>query len=152
MTNKEKAAEIISERIRAAIEGLFRGGVSYLRLDEHVDECTSATLAALTDAGCLSNMIPFTGPTDIDTPSSKALPDNIAISVFKVISAHSEAEVNDVSMISELKTDVGIDSLDIVEITMGLEELYNIEIPDNDTDDWVRVMDIVKYISSKVQA
>ena len=40
------------------------------------------------------------------------------------------------------------DSLDAVEIILGVEEEYGVEIPDEDADNFVTVGDIVKYIDS----
>ena len=46
--------------------------------------------------------------------------------------------------------DLGADSLDIVELVMGLEEEFGIEIPDADAEKVVTVGDVVEYIKENV--
>ena len=47
--------------------------------------------------------------------------------------------------------DLGIDSLDIVELVMALEEEFDMEIPDSDAEKVVTVGDVVEYIKENVQ-
>ncbi|GAA9589326.1 acyl carrier protein [Helicobacter pylori] len=47
---------------------------------------------------------------------------------------------------AEFVKDLGADSLDVVELTMELEEEFDIEIPDEQAEKIVNVGDIVKYI------
>lgn len=55
---------------------------------------------------------------------------------------------NDISMTSDLIDDLNADSLDIVEITMSVEEYFGIEIPDNKIETMRTVGDIVFYVDS----
>ncbi len=48
--------------------------------------------------------------------------------------------------------DLGADSLDVVELVMGLEEEFDIEIPDEDAEKIATVGDAVKYINDKTTA
>ena len=45
--------------------------------------------------------------------------------------------------------DLSADSLDIVELIMGLEEAFEMEIPDSDAEKIVTVGDVVDYIKDK---
>ncbi len=57
--------------------------------------------------------------------------------------------VEDESLITPTTTfidDLGSDSLDIVELIMGLEEEFDIEIPETDAEKIVSVADVVDYI------
>ena len=45
-------------------------------------------------------------------------------------------------------SDLGFDSLTIVEVVMELEDVFNIEIPDNDMDSFESVHDVIEYIKS----
>jgi acyl carrier protein len=45
-------------------------------------------------------------------------------------------------------TDLGADSLDVVELVMELEDNFGIQISDDDVEDITTVADIVKYIDS----
>ena len=46
--------------------------------------------------------------------------------------------------------DLGADSLDLVELIMGIEEEFNIEIPDGEAEKVVTVEDVVNYIKENV--
>lgn len=50
---------------------------------------------------------------------------------------------------SRLIDDLKADSLDVVELVMGLEERYGIDIPDEDLPSIKTVGDIIRYIESK---
>ena len=55
-----------------------------------------------------------------------------------------------VGMDASLSDDVGLDSLDTVELTLALEQRYGIEIPDSELEDLVTVGDAVHLIEKKV--
>lgn len=57
---------------------------------------------------------------------------------------------NDITANSVLR-EVGIDSLDSLEMVMELEDQFNIQIPDADARGFEKVDDIVKYISDKIK-
>jgi acyl carrier protein len=56
----------------------------------------------------------------------------------------------DVSEGSDLAKDLGLDSLDTVEMTLGLEERFGIEIPDTELEGVTTVGDAVTLIEKKV--
>ena len=56
-----------------------------------------------------------------------------------------------VKMDTDILKDLEADSLDAVEIILGVEEEYGFEIPDEDADKLVTVGDIVNYIDSHKQ-
>ena len=58
--------------------------------------------------------------------------------------------VEQITADSLLIEDLQADSLDIVELIMGLEERYDIEIPDEDLPSLRTVGSIVSYIESKL--
>lgn len=65
----------------------------------------------------------------------------------------AEAEV--LGDASEIKSDValneqGIDSLDVVNVYLLLEEKFNVKIPDEDLDQVQTIDAIVKYINNKL--
>lgn len=51
-------------------------------------------------------------------------------------------------MESNLTEDLGMDSLDAVELNMALEEAFEISIPDEDLVKFATVADIVNYIDA----
>ena len=54
-----------------------------------------------------------------------------------------------ITMDSRLNEDLGIDSLDAVEIIMAIEEEYGIEIPDEDAEKFQKVSDLVDFVEEK---
>ncbi|EIE87514.1 hypothetical protein G6F46_000559 [Rhizopus delemar] len=48
--------------------------------------------------------------------------------------------------------DLGLDSLDTVEVVMAIEEEFSVEIPDNDADAIQSVQQAVEYISKREDA
>ena len=59
----------------------------------------------------------------------------------------SESEV---SPEAKFIDDLGADSLDIVELIMALEDVYGIEIPDEDAEKMETVGDAIKYIEQRL--
>ena len=47
---------------------------------------------------------------------------------------------------SSFKEDLGVDSLDLFELVMELEEEFGIEIPSEDLENLATVADVAKYI------
>ncbi|EGY79658.1 acyl carrier protein [Peptoniphilus indolicus] len=58
-------------------------------------------------------------------------------------------EMDQITEEANLQDDLGLDSLDAVELSMAIEENYNVEIPDEDFANFITVGDVFKYINSK---
>lgn len=56
---------------------------------------------------------------------------------------------NTVQLSAQLSQDLDLDSLDTVELTLGLEKRFNVELPDSDLEDVVTVGDVVELIVKK---
>lgn len=56
---------------------------------------------------------------------------------------------NSVTPEAHLVKDLGIDSLDYIEIIMELEQVYNISIPETDSEHFKTVEDVILYIHDK---
>ena len=48
-------------------------------------------------------------------------------------------------------SDLGADSLDVVELVMEIEKKFDINIPDHDAETFKTVGDAVEYLSSKLE-
>lgn len=59
-------------------------------------------------------------------------------------------EAGEVGEQSHLVNDLGLDSLDTVELTLGLEERFGIEIPDTELEGVATVGDAVTLIEKKL--
>lgn len=55
-----------------------------------------------------------------------------------------------VEMESSFIEDLGADSLDVVDLVIGFEDEFNIQIPDEDSEKIKTVGDAVNYISGKI--
>jgi acyl carrier protein len=55
----------------------------------------------------------------------------------------------DIKETDSLEDDLTMDELDRVELTMSLEEEFGIEIPDEDSEKFSTVKDIIDYLISK---
>lgn len=71
--------------------------------------------------------------------------------VKKVIANQLSMEVEEINVESTFSDDLGVDSLEIFEIVMSLEEEFEIEIPNEDIENIKTIQDIVNYVKSKVE-
>lgn len=55
---------------------------------------------------------------------------------------------NDLTMETSLKEDLDADSLDAVEVIMALEHVFDIDIPDEDAENFKTIGDLVEYIEN----
>jgi acyl carrier protein len=56
----------------------------------------------------------------------------------------------DVKLDASFVNDLGADSLDRVELVMALEDEFDIEIPDDQAEKFIKVSDVLAYVQSKV--
>ncbi len=68
--------------------------------------------------------------------------------VKNVIVDHLSVDADEVTLEASFVDDLGADSLDVVELIMGLETEFDIEIPDEDAEKISTVGDAVEYIKS----
>lgn len=68
--------------------------------------------------------------------------------IRKIISDVLDIEESEITEDKEFVKDFGADSLDVVEIVMGIEEKFNIEIPEDAASDIVTVGDAVEQIKN----
>lgn len=59
-------------------------------------------------------------------------------------------DMDDILPEASLIEDLGADSLTIVELIMSMEELFDIEIDDEDAEKIVTVQDAINYIKAKL--
>ena len=74
--------------------------------------------------------------------------------VKQIIAVQLGVNESEVTLDSKLMDDLGADSLDIVELTMQVEEEWDIEIPDDDVEKLVdagTVKDVLDYVAAKVK-
>ena len=66
-----------------------------------------------------------------------------------VLSLYDKVDPNKLTMDSDFFKDLGLDSLDFVEVVMALEDEFGFEIPDGDSDRFKTPRDIFRYICDK---
>lgn len=67
----------------------------------------------------------------------------------EIIAEQLGVEEDEITLDTSFKEDLGADSLDLFELTMALEEEYDIEIPAEDLEEIETVNDVVEYLKSK---
>lgn len=70
--------------------------------------------------------------------------------VVKVI--RQQRHEDDLPVIPEMSLwdDLGVDSIELMEFVIALEDEFNINIPDEDVDQMVRMSDLLTYLDKKV--
>ena len=69
--------------------------------------------------------------------------------IKEIISKQLGIDIEKVTPEASFMDDLGADSLDTVELVMAFEEVFNIEIPDEDAEKIVKVQDAINYIKNK---
>ena len=68
--------------------------------------------------------------------------------VKEVVIEQLDCDPAEVKEDSKFIEDLGADSLDVVELVMALEEKFDIEIPDEDAEKILTVVDAINYIEN----
>ena len=69
--------------------------------------------------------------------------------VKKVLVEQLDVDASSITPEASIVDDLGADSLDIVEIIMGLEDQFDVEIPDEDAEKITTVQEIINYVQQK---
>ena len=69
--------------------------------------------------------------------------------VKKVVVEQLDVNEDEVTPTASFVDDLGADSLDVVELVMGLEEEFDVEIPDEDAEKITTVQNAIDYIREK---
>ncbi len=75
---------------------------------------------------------------------------NIAEKVKSVIAEQTKIKPEEITENAKFTTDLGLDSLDMVELVVKLEEEWGLEIPDEDAEKLTTVIKAIKYIEEKI--
>jgi acyl carrier protein len=77
--------------------------------------------------------------------------DNVEAKVKSIIGEQLGVGEGEIHPESSFIEDLGADSLDIVELVMAMEEVFDIEIPDDDATNITTVKDAVDYINAHMR-
>ncbi|XP_061391521.1 acyl carrier protein, mitochondrial isoform X2 [Musca vetustissima] len=81
--------------------------------------------------------------------SSKLTMEDIKDRVLKVVASYDKVTKEQLRVESHFINDLGLDSLDHVEVIMAMEDEFGFEIPDSDAEKLLRPADIIKYVADK---
>ncbi|WP_249260825.1 acyl carrier protein [Virgibacillus pantothenticus] len=71
--------------------------------------------------------------------------------VVHVLTESLSIEKEQITLQSNFKKDLGADSLDLVELVIDLEEFFNIEISDEEAENFLEVGDVLNYLAKKLK-
>lgn len=66
--------------------------------------------------------------------------------VREMISECFDIDRDEITLSTFFKSDLGFDELDMVDLVMDVEDVFEIELPDEDLEDIKTVGDLVKFI------
>lgn len=69
-----------------------------------------------------------------------------------VVAEQLGVEAAEINAEANIQDDLGADSLDVVEMLMALEELFDIEIPDGDAEHMRTIGDVERYVTGRLAA
>ncbi|GAA5823140.1 hypothetical protein JCM5353_005792 [Sporobolomyces roseus] len=78
--------------------------------------------------------------------------DSIKARIEDVLKSFEKVDATKVTAAAAFTNDLGLDSLDAVEVVMAIEEEFAIEIPDEDADRITTVGEAIDYISKSPEA
>lgn len=68
--------------------------------------------------------------------------------IQSIVSEQLGVERTEVTKDASILDDLGADSLDVVELVMTLEEVFNIEVPDDAVEEMRTIGDIQRFVES----
>jgi acyl carrier protein len=86
---------------------------------------------------------------------SQEIPDErkqaLFLKIKPIIAKQLEIDEDKITLTAKINEDLGADSLDSIEIVMALEDEFNLEILDVESEKMKTVNDIVVYLAEKAQ-
>ncbi|KAJ1923197.1 mitochondrial acyl carrier protein [Coemansia sp. RSA 922] len=72
--------------------------------------------------------------------------------IFQVLQDFDKVNQDKLSPVADFSKDLGLDSLDTVEVVMAIEEEFSVEIPDDEADKITSVKGAIDYIQGREDA
>jgi len=77
--------------------------------------------------------------------------DGIESRIKEIIAQKFGVAPSEIKSEASLTNDLGLDSLDCVELVMEMEKAFNMEIPDADAEKLSTVSDLVSYVTARAK-
>ncbi len=68
----------------------------------------------------------------------------------QILADQLDADIDSITMETDIQDDLGADSLDVVEMLMSIEDEFEIEIPDEKIESLKTVGQVVEYIQDNM--
>lgn len=112
---------------------------SMLRFTSRVSPLAAVSLRSYADHGH--------GETATRTGQYLLNKDDVLTRVLEVVKNFEKVDAAKVTPESHFINDLGLDSLDVVEVVMALEQEFILDIPDHDAEKIQSIQDAVEYIA-----
>ena len=76
--------------------------------------------------------------------------EEVEAKVAGILSEQLGFDVDAIKPPMNIVTDLGADSLDVIELVLAIEEEFGVEIADEDGEKLVTVGDVVEYLASRI--
>ena len=76
---------------------------------------------------------------------------NVTERIKDIIEEQLFIDRDEITSESNIFTDFNADSLDFVEVLLSVEDVFDIEIPDEDADEMATVADLIRYVEGKLE-
>ncbi|MBQ6361855.1 MAG: acyl carrier protein [Lachnospiraceae bacterium] len=70
--------------------------------------------------------------------------------VREILKQYTEVDKDCITEEANLQNDLGLNSLDVINIIVDFEDAYNISIPDEEVRNMLTVKDIMNYLSTHI--
>ena len=68
----------------------------------------------------------------------------------QILADQLDADIDSITLETDIQDDLGADSLDVVELLMSIEDEFDIEIPDEQIENLKTVGQVVDYITENM--
>ncbi len=69
--------------------------------------------------------------------------------VIKLVSEATKIDTDNIKPTTTFVDDLNLDSLDMVELMMKMEDEFGVEIPEDDTENLKSIQDVISYLETK---
>ncbi len=68
--------------------------------------------------------------------------------IKEILAEQLDADIDSMTMDTDIARDLGADSLDVVELLMSIEDEFSVEVPDEEIENIKTIGDLTEYIQN----